>query len=170
MVKRINTFKSRFILLWIVSILAFNTYAQFTVKLIIKNYPSIHTSDSIFIAGNFNQWNPRSLPYQFSHQASDISLVLKDVPANLYEYKLTRGSWDAVETNGDGSSIENRVLHLVSDTTIELNITAWQDDFAKPEKIHSASVHVSIMDSVFSMPQLGRKKNMAVFAGSICYK
>jgi enterochelin esterase-like enzyme len=163
MVKRINSFKSQFILLWIVSICTFSSNAQFTVKLIIKNYPSSHTADSIFIAGNFNQWNPHSLPYQFNQQAADISLVLKDVPANFYEYKLTRGSWDAVEANSDGSSIQNRLLHLVSDTTIELSVQSWQDDFSKPEKIHTASVHVSLMDSFFAIPQLGRTRKIWLY-------
>jgi predicted alpha/beta superfamily hydrolase len=163
MVKRIHFFKSRFILLWIVSILSFDSYAQFTVKLTIKNYPSLHSSDSIFIAGNFNQWDPHNLQFQFNKNEQGNYLELKNLPANFYEFKLTRGNWNAVESNADGSSVQNRLLHLVSDTIIELNVAAWQDDFVKPGKTHTSSVHVSQMDSAFVIPQLGRTRKIWLY-------
>jgi metallo-beta-lactamase class B len=163
MVERIHFFKRRFILLWIVFILSANVNAQFTVKLSLKNYPSLHATDSIFIAGNFNQWNPHSLEYHFIKNGQTFFLEFENVPADFYEYKITRGSWNAVETNGDGSSVQNRTLQLVSDTSIELNISGWQDDYIKVEKAHTASVHVTIMDSFFAMPQLGRTRKIWLY-------
>jgi len=163
MVKRIHFYKSGFILLWIISILPVNSYAQFTLKLTIKNYPSTHTSDSIFIAGNFNQWNPKNLQYQFYKNEQGQYIELKNLPTNFYEFKLTRGSWDAVESSVDGGSIQNRAVHLVSDTSVELNVASWQDDFVKPEKVHTKSANVSIMDAAFALPQLGRTRKIWLY-------
>jgi len=163
MKKLFQFFKSLFILTWIVFFICTTAFTQFTVKLSIKNYPALHAGDSIFIAGNFNQWNPKSLPHYFNLKDKLLYVELKNIATNFYEYKLTRGSWEAVEANTDGTSVENRQLHLVSDTTIELSIAAWQNDFAKPVKNHTQSVHVSLMDSAFKMPQLSRTRKIWLY-------
>ena len=150
-------------LLWIGLIFFTSANAQFTVKFIIKRYSLIHAGDSIFIAGNFNQWNPHSLPHYFKTNDEIRFLELKNIPAGAYEYKITRGSWDAVETNTYPGNINNRTLNLVSDTVIELKITAWKDDLTRWKKALTASVNVSLMDSAFVITQLGRTRKIWLY-------
>ena len=150
-------------LLWIGLIFFTSANAQFTVKFIIKRYSLTHAGDSIFIAGNFNQWNPHSLPHYFKTNDEIRFVELKNIPAGAYEYKITRGSWDAVETNTYPGNINNRTLNLVSDTVIELKITAWKDDLTRWKKALTASVNVSLMDSAFMMPQLNRTRKIWLY-------
>jgi predicted alpha/beta superfamily hydrolase len=43
------------------------------------------------------------------------------------EYKITRGSWETVEKNADGSEIANRNFTPTRDTTVEITVAAWAD-------------------------------------------
>ena len=43
------------------------------------------------------------------------------------EYKVTRGSWETVEKNGDGSEMNNRTLTPTKDSTVEIEVKRWAD-------------------------------------------
>jgi predicted alpha/beta superfamily hydrolase len=43
------------------------------------------------------------------------------------EYKVTRGSWETVEKNADGSEINNRTLTPTKDASVEIEVKAWAD-------------------------------------------
>ncbi len=139
--------------------------AQFHVEFIVNGQPSSHKSDTIFIAGSFNNWNP------YDRKASILPINSGEYSINLqilagnYEYKFTRGSWGKVETTKDGKGVSNRTLTLTKDTVINISINGWSDDF-KTEAIirkHTASSHVSILDSAFNMPQLNRTRRIWIY-------
>lgn len=140
-----------------------NISAQFTVKFVLKNKPTVHINDAVFIAGNFNSWDPDNKQYVFSNSDSDLQLVLKNIPIGLYEFKLTRGGWSKGETTVEGIPISNRQLNVQNDTTIEINVAGWQDDFVTTGKQHSASEHVIVMDTFFAMPQLNRTRRIWLY-------
>ena len=121
--------------------------------------------DSVFIAGSFNTWNPVDNRYKFlAADGNPPSLNLLLSPGT-YEYKVTRGGWNKVETTKDGKDIGNRTLSLTKDTVVEIVIQGWRDDF-KTETIirkHTASPRVSILDSAFYMPQLNRTRRIWVY-------
>ncbi len=52
---------------------------------------------------------------------------------------------------------------MSTDTTIGLSIEGWQDDFADNGKQHTASQNVSIIDTAFVMPQLGRTRRIWIY-------
>ncbi|HUS01446.1 MAG TPA: alpha/beta hydrolase-fold protein [Chitinophagaceae bacterium] len=137
--------------------------AQIKVRFVVKERPALHTSDTINIAGSFNAWNPSDKRYRLlPFNASSLDLQL--APGN-YEYKLTRGGWDKVETAKDGKDIGNRSFALTKDTVIELSPGGWKDDF-KTETVvrkHTASPHVSMLDSAFTIPQLNRTRRIWVY-------
>jgi predicted alpha/beta superfamily hydrolase len=137
--------------------------AQFTVHFKLGKYPLQLTPDSIFIAGNFNDWNPHNTAYILSSgEQNNFSLYTK-LPAGSYEYKCTRGNWKKVECREQGYEIENRKFEIYSDTAIEINIEAWKDNFANGAGKHTASKHVQIMDTAFFMPQLNRTRRIWIY-------
>ncbi|HEY5462511.1 MAG TPA: alpha/beta hydrolase-fold protein [Hanamia sp.] len=123
--------------------------------------------DHIYIAGNFNLWNPEDKDYILHSDQSGISTISFSLPNGNYEYKFTRGSWEKVETDSAGKGIQNRTLKLQSDTTIKINISGWSDDFKSNhfsmKKNHTASVNVKILDTAYYIPELKRKRRIWIY-------
>jgi len=133
--------------------------AQYKVHFNVSSNAKPHPGDTLFIAGNFNNWQPGA-----------NALVLKDISwqldakldAGTYEYKFTRGSWNKVEVKTNGSNTDNHVLKLQSDTVVNLSIEGWSDDFKTEPKKHTASSNVTFIDS-FYMPQLKRYRKIWIY-------
>jgi predicted alpha/beta superfamily hydrolase len=141
----------------------FSGEAQFTVHFTLGKYPLQHPLDSIFIAGKFNNWNPHNTAYFFSQGNDNLFTLTIPLPAGMYEYKCTRGSWKKVECLGHGQDIENHEIEIVSDTTIEINIEAWKDDFTVVHRKHTATKQVHVLDTAFYMPQLNRHRRIWIY-------
>jgi predicted alpha/beta superfamily hydrolase len=129
--------------------------AQFQVRFVMESLPATAGVGAYYLAGNFNQWNPASSTHRFDTQ-NKPTLVLS-LPAGRYEFKCTRGGWGGVETMGDGSDVGNRVLQLTTDTVVLIRIAGWKDAFVQPVR-STASPQVRLLDSAFTMPQLGNRK------------
>lgn len=140
-----------------------NSEAQFNVVFKLGKYPLQHIKDSIFIAGNFNDWNPRNKAFSLSPAQQNSFEIAVQLPAGDYEYKCTRGSWKKVESHEEGKEIDNHEFTISSDTTIQINIAAWKDDFAGVARKHTASKQVRIIDTAFQMPQLNRTRRIWVY-------
>ena len=139
------------------------TLAQADITLRLKSLPAYHIPGSpIYLAGSFNNWNPGDANYKFSNGENGYSIHLK-LPAGKYEYKLTRGGWDRVECNPDGSGIGNRTLEVNRETIISLDVAAWQDHFPSAPKKSSASKNVCILDTAFVIPQLSRTRRVWIY-------
>ena len=93
-------------------------FAQFNVTIEIQNRPATHKTDTLFVAGNFNGWNPGLSNYRFSQAANHNRIELTGIAKGLLEYKITRGSWTKVECAANGASIGNRIAQISSDTTL----------------------------------------------------
>ncbi|MEO7291584.1 MAG: alpha/beta hydrolase-fold protein [Ginsengibacter sp.] len=136
--------------------------AQFHVKLVVKEQPSAHKNDMIFIAGSFNNWNSYDKKFFISPTNSIDRSIDLQLLAGKYEYKFTRGGWMKGETTKEGKIIGNRTVNVTKDTVINISINGWNDDF-KTERKHTASSHVSILDSAFNMPQLNRTRRIWIY-------
>jgi len=156
-------------LLFVALLLSFSTFsfAQYKVTFLLKQPSLLHSMDHIFVAGNFNMWNPGDSSYQLKTQANGISTITFSLPAGNYEYKFTRGNWQKGESDSAGKGTANRALQLHSDTTISVNILGWADDFKSnqiaAEKNHSASRNVKIMDTAFYIPELKRTRRIWIY-------
>ncbi len=139
----------------------FLSEAQYNVVFKLDRYPLQHSNDTIFLAGSFNAWDPRNIAYKiFPAGENTFSLQL---PAGEYEYKCTRGNWKKVESLNNGKDIENHFIKINRDTTIEINIEAWKDDFVAVPKEHTASDQVQILDTAFFIPQLNRTRRIWIY-------
>jgi len=142
------------------------TFAQNKVTFLLKQSSLLHSMDHMFIAGNFNMWNPSDSNYMLHADRTGVYSITFSLSEGNYEYKFTRGNWEKVETDSLGNGIQNRSLKLQSDTTIRINIGEWNDDFkhtASSKKNNSASVNVKIMDTAFYIPQLNRTRRIWLY-------
>ena len=144
--------------------LSASAIAQNTARFEIKSLPAYHeTGSNIYAAGSFNSWNPQDEQYKFNRDdAGNYSLALKFIPGK-YEYKITRGGWDKVECKKGGVGIENRILAIPADKTIELKIDEWADHFVTAPKKSTASKNVKIIDTAFFIPQLNRVRRVLIY-------
>ncbi|WP_184550441.1 alpha/beta hydrolase-fold protein [Mucilaginibacter sp. FT3.2] len=128
-----------------------------------KIAPLKTASDRLFLAGSFNGWNPADTAWQMQPDGTGGYRLIKKLPAGIYNYKITHGGWDKVECTPTGKSIDNRTLTLINDTLINLDVAAWQDNFAPAGKQHTATAQVHIISDKFDMPQLGRQRRVLIY-------
>ena len=130
----------------------------------IKSLPAYHQpSDPVFIAGSFNNWNPGQKASQLEKDERGFYFISLAAPAGKHEFKVTRGSWDKVESGEGGLPSENRVIEVRSDTTVEISIQHWADHFPKTPKNSSASKNVKIIETAFYIPQLNRYRRIWIY-------
>jgi predicted alpha/beta superfamily hydrolase len=142
--------------------------AQNNIRLEIKKLPDYHPGGSdIYIAGSFNGWNPADEKFKFQHGPGGSYTINLKLDPGSYEYKITRGGWDKVECKKAGAGIENRILKVAADETVELNIEEWQDRFPAKPRVSTASPNVHIIDTAFWIPQLKRTRRVWIYLPEI---
>src|SRR5436853_328608 len=90
------------------SVCCLQCWSQYTVRLIITDIAA-KAKDDIYIAGNFNNWNPADYEKKLKPFAGGRRIIVfNGIDTGHYEFKFTRGSWDKVETTAKGEDITNR--------------------------------------------------------------
>lgn len=147
-------------------LLALTTAAQQKIRIEINSLPvNTPAGSSLFIAGNFNGWNPQHKNYQFQKNEKGYYIELS-LNYGSYEYKITRGAWDKAECNKEGRDIANRTLNVDDDATIDISVEAWKDMFAPQQRKSTANKNVRIIDTAFFMPQLNRARRIWIYLPS----
>ncbi|MCO6497370.1 MAG: alpha/beta hydrolase [Chitinophagaceae bacterium] len=145
-------------------IILFNTACgQQKVTIIVDQYPE-KKGETLFLAGNFNMWNPGHENFKFYRESGKQTIHIQLEKGN-YEYKITRGNWQTVEENRDFKPMGNRKIVISSDTVIHITIGAWADDRPGGNKLatNTASPQVHIMDTAYYMPQLNRNRRIWIY-------
>jgi len=117
----------------------------------------------LFLAGDFNGWNPSDGASEMLHDSAGYYQVMKTLAPGIYNFKATRGDWQKVECTGTGKMKGNRSVTIAHDTTIVMTIAGWQDNFKPEERKHTTSANVHIISEKFDMPQLGRQRRVWVY-------
>ncbi len=134
--------------------------AQYTLRIMVNNVAA-KKQDDIYVAGSFNNWNPKDEKYKLKpFGITRRGIVLKDIPAGKYEFKFTRGSFDKVETTAKGADVKNHEINLNADVSQEFTIPGWKDDYPERPKPYTATAQVKIVDSAFLIPQLNRTRRI----------
>jgi predicted alpha/beta superfamily hydrolase len=156
-----------FLILFLLGVLT--GFSQYTLKLVVTSVPkptvnvAQRAAEPVYVAGNFNNWNPKDDNYKLKPLGSRLSVVLKDIPAGMYAFKFTRGDWSRVETTSDGRDIADRVVQVKGDMTQEIIIEGWKDDYPVKPKPYTATPQVKVLDSAFYIPQLDRKRRIWIY-------
>ena len=138
--------------LWVFSIP--HGFGQLTIN--ITSVPAATPENAtIFIAGNFNSWNPGDPVYQLTETGNDQYSITFTPSTNNLEFKFTRGSWATVEGNAQGGFLPNRsYTYNGQASTLNVTIAGWEGGgFELPE-------NVQILDDDFNIPQLNRTRRI----------
>ena len=134
-------------------------YCQLTIQ--VTSIPATTPpGSSIFIAGNFNGWDPGNPAYQLTDlQNGTYSITFTPSPGTL-EFKFTRGSWETVEGTSAGGYIPNRSYTYNGGTAnTSLTIAGWEDGGSA----HTAAENVTVLDEAFLIPQLNRTRRIWIY-------
>ncbi|RVT98028.1 alpha/beta hydrolase [Mucilaginibacter limnophilus] len=152
----------RTILTYLFAFYCIATIAQVKVVFKIDSYHAVKDKPAMYLAGDFNGWNPADNAWKMQGSSSGPVLI-KNMLAGKISFKVTRGNWDKVECDSTGKAIVNREYNIVHDTTIVLNVAAWQDYAPAQEVKRTASANVHIISEKFDMPQLGRQRRIWIY-------
>ena len=125
----------RLLLLLLVFHAAQHLPAQYKIRFVVKDLTEIKR-DSIFIAGNFNNWNPApDNKYKLEAYGQNEKSIVLNLPAGHYEYKYHGGGWLKVEKEWNSEEIDNRRIDVKRDTFIHDEIAEWRDLFFKNKRL-----------------------------------
>ncbi|GAB2853739.1 alpha/beta hydrolase-fold protein [Hymenobacter ruber] len=149
----------------LLALIGFTAQAQVTFKItaVPANTPANAT---LYIAGTFNSWNPGSAAHALTHNADGSYQITLPAATGTMEYKFTRGSWAAVETNASNGSVPNRTYTFgTAPATVLVQVLNWED-LAGPGgggPTSTAAANVSVISTAFAMPQLGRTRRVWLY-------
>lgn len=138
--------------------------AQYSARIVVSDVAT-KKLDDLYIAGSFNNWQPREEKYKLKPFGKDRKgIVLKDLAPGIYEFKITRGSWLTVESKDNGDELSNRSFAITdADVSIDITIAGFKDDFPRKPIPNTASAQVHLIDSAFQIPQLQRTRAIWVY-------
>lgn len=130
------------------------------VMIRVKNLPA-NTPDhaKIYFASSINNWQPDDPDFELKKDKQGYYILTLPKISHSIEYKYTLGSWDSVETDENGDTIQNRVLNPDS-LLVEDNIKGWADSL--PE-LSTAQNNVHILNEKFYIPQLKRYRRIWIY-------
>lgn len=148
---------------WLLSIFLFSfnaLSAQLTIT--VTSVPSsTPPNEDIYIAGNFNGWDPGLAEYILTdNQNGTYSITFTPNPG-LLEFKFTRGSWANVEGTAQGTYIPNRTYNYAGGVqNTSFSIAGWEDN---PGGVHTTEPNVQIIDEAYYIPQLDRTRRIWLY-------
>lgn len=141
-------------------------YAGFSMSqttIVLSSVPAnTPPDDKIFIAGDFNQWNPGDANFELIKNASGKFSIQLLALTGVHEFKFTRGSWEKVETDENGHGIANRSYSFGENTEVSFSVAAWED-LSQGAGNSTASENVYILDVDFHIPQLDRTRRIWIY-------
>ncbi|MBU3662323.1 MAG: T9SS type A sorting domain-containing protein [Bacteroidetes bacterium] len=150
----------KFILFVFLLVSSWVSRAQVTLNVTLPaNTPQ---SDSIYAAGNFNNWNPKSAAHRLEKEGSVYKLTLA-AGTGVAEFKFTRGTWASVEATAAGNYIPNRTFTYTPNLNLNLSVAGWEDKKVGGGTGSTALANVKIISDTFWMPQLQRKRRVWIY-------
>ena len=150
------------LILFLFNLLTVLSIAQVTI--IVDKVPENTANlDQVYIAGTFNNWTPNVTP--LAKMADGRFKITLPTFGKEIEFKFTRGDWDKVECQENGSSLSNRKLDTSNPIEVHFDIVAWNDLAGKSTK-STANEQVSIMHDSFYIPQLKEYRRISIYLPS----
>lgn len=131
------------------------------VDIIVNQFPRYYTPlfDDLYITGTFNGWNEKDEGYKLQNNGGNYSITLNLQEGENIEFKFTRGSWERVETQLDGSFLPNRTLTIQNGSSLNIQIDNWEDMLGW----HSAVGNTFLLKSDFNIPQLNTTRRIWIY-------
>lgn len=130
---------------------------------ILVEAPQVAPEEYLYLASNLNGWNPRGRRYCLRRLSeSRFFLTLQVRPGSEIAFKLTRGSWDRVETAAEGEPLPDRRIRVEGPRALELQVAAWRD--ARPRETKPSTICGDVRSlGELPIPQLQRSREVVVY-------
>ncbi len=92
--------------------------------------PNTPPGQPIYIAGNFNSWDPGEEIFRLTLKEDSNYYFTLPPGFGAIEYKFTRGDWTTVEKGLCNEEIQNRIVEVSEVDTITNQILSWNDRYA----------------------------------------
>lgn len=148
-----------FFSLFLLLLLGSTAWGQLTLRVtdIPNNTPP---GDDIYVAGNFNGWDPGNAAYILENQGGEVYEITFSPAPGALQFKFTRGSWQTVEGNAGGGFLPNRTYNYSGgQETLEVQILSWEGQGGNS----TAAPNVSVLSQDFYMPQLNRSRRVWLY-------
>jgi predicted alpha/beta superfamily hydrolase len=142
-----------------------NADGQSSISLRVVALPSTTPDGAeLYVAGDFNGWDPRDPATRLvPHDDGTLAVRIGARLGDTLQLKLTRGSWDSVETQLDGEELPNRQCTVRADgQQLEVEVASWRDHHNLLSRPHRLSGSVEVIGG-FHIPQLGRSRRIWVY-------
>ena len=134
--------------------------SQVTLK-VVSLPANTEKNTRIFMASSLNNWNPGDEKFELKPDEKGIYSITLPKISEKVEYKLTRGSWETVEGDGNGNQISNRILSSEGNNQTEnIRITSWQNPVVKQNTIQQ---NVKLLSDSFFIPQLTKTRRIWIY-------
>ncbi|MBK7938271.1 MAG: hypothetical protein IPJ82_14845 [Lewinellaceae bacterium] len=132
-----------------------------TVRVHIQSLPAYTPPGvSLFLAGNFNQWQPGDQQYRFRQNGDGSYSIDFQLDIPVLEYKITRGNWSEAEGDHKGSELPNRVSKLgFAENDLWVRVESWTD-MREQARRYGNPGNVLLLHPHFYIPQLGRHRRI----------
>jgi hypothetical protein len=105
-----------------------------TITLLVDLPPATDANTPVYIAGDFQQWNPRDPACRLEPtdvaRRRRIDLLLSSSVTSI-ACKFTLGSWASVEKDAAGREIPNRLLRIEPGAIHRLRVAAWAEPLSR---------------------------------------
>ncbi|NQU88552.1 MAG: histidine kinase [Mariniphaga sp.] len=99
------------------------------ITFIVNTPAPLGDDEKVFIAGNKEElglWNPAKVELKQKDKTRwEFTGIFNK--ADILEYKFTKGSWDNEAADSKGSPLQNNVLKVHNDTTVQTDIFFWKN-------------------------------------------
>ena len=132
-----------------------------TIRLHIQSLPAYTPPGaSLFLAGNFNHWQPAEPQYRFRQHGDGSYSIDFQSDIDILEYKITRGDWSAAEGDATGNERPNRVSKLgFADNDLWIGVESWTD-LRREAREYGNAGNILLLHPEFYIPQLGRNRRI----------
>lgn len=98
------------------------------VTIIITGFPpQTPEKDALYLAGNFNGWDPHRMRYKFEKTTGNRYILNIPREKHNLECKVTRGSWKTQEVDPYGAEMPNRNYQYKDLDTLLISVANWKD-------------------------------------------
>ncbi|MCI5054896.1 MAG: alpha/beta hydrolase-fold protein [Flavobacteriales bacterium] len=141
--------------------LGFSSFGQLTIR-IDNAFHLTPLTDTLYLSGDFNNWLENDTNYVFQRIGfNQFELTFLPNAGNM-SFKLTRGSWNKPEADGNGNYLNNRSYTYNGGLdTLIISIDGWEDIGGINSTSAESNTHIWY-DQMF-IPQLNRYRRVWVY-------
>ncbi|MFH6767814.1 alpha/beta hydrolase-fold protein [Gaetbulibacter aquiaggeris] len=119
-------------------------------------------NNNIYISGDFEGWSGGKDQFKLEKNKTNYFITVPKFNESI-KFKFTLGSWDAVECDAKGNSIDNRVYDFYkSQDSVNVQINNWSDSKSVANK-STSTYNVHVFSERFKMPQLNRERKIWIY-------